>query len=80
MAGAGALQPSITEPPREDRARGTASSLLAMCERLVAMVARRRRSICVPLRVDWHGGWRKLFFQLHLVTGISGVAFILMWA
>jgi uncharacterized iron-regulated membrane protein len=31
-------------------------------------------------RVDWHGGWRKIFFQLHHVTGISGLAFIAMWA
>ncbi len=31
-------------------------------------------------RVDWSGGWRKLFFQLHHVMGITGLAFIFMWA
>jgi uncharacterized iron-regulated membrane protein len=31
-------------------------------------------------RVDWRGGWRKIFFRLHHVTGIGGLAFIAMWA
>ncbi|MEO5923172.1 MAG: PepSY-associated TM helix domain-containing protein [Bryobacteraceae bacterium] len=31
-------------------------------------------------RVDWRGGWRKVSWQLHHVTGAFGVAFIAMWA
>ncbi|MEP6960788.1 MAG: PepSY-associated TM helix domain-containing protein, partial [Acidobacteriota bacterium] len=31
-------------------------------------------------RVDVRGGWRRLFWQLHHVTGAVGVAFIGMWA
>ncbi len=32
------------------------------------------------LRVDVRGGWRRLSWQLHHVTGAAGVAFIAMWA
>ncbi|MEO8098266.1 MAG: PepSY-associated TM helix domain-containing protein [Acidobacteriota bacterium] len=31
-------------------------------------------------RVDFRGGWRKLSWQLHHLTGAVGVAFIAMWA
>jgi len=31
-------------------------------------------------KVDWHGGWKKLSWQLHHFAGAAGVGFIAMWA